>query len=90
MTLTQTDTYTLTGKESKDTQDVSPYKTGNCIKSAHLAMHKPTHKEPNSGLNGLGQKSGGKGKRTRKRKRKGRWDETVSSEANYASLNEIN
>lgn len=53
-------------------------------------MHKPTHKESNSGFNGLGQKSGGKGKRTRRRKRKGRWDETLSSEANCASLNEIN
>lgn len=51
-------------------------------------MHKPTHNESNSGFNGLGQKSGGKGKRTRMRK--GRWDETLSSEANYASLNEIN
>lgn len=51
-------------------------------------MHKPTHKEYNSGFNGLGQKSGGKGKGTIKTK--GRWDETLSSEANYASLNEIN
>lgn len=90
MTLTQTNTYTLTGKESKDTQDVNPYKTGNRIQSAHLTMHKPTHKESNSGFNGLGQKKV-EGREKEQEQERERVDEMkLSSEANYASLNEIN